>query len=93
MVERLAGAKGVAGGELCGGGGFGRIWGPGLRWLPVEAEGLGGSARSRGKGWWHWMDGGALLATNGAGGWRQPNWPETREKAFPRRWLAVVALE
>ena len=53
VVERLAGAKGVAGGELRGGGGFGRIWGFGLRWLPIEAERLGGSARSRGGGWKH----------------------------------------
>ena len=58
MVDRLAGAKGVAGGELRGGGGFGRIWGFGLRWFSVEAEGWGGSARSRGRGWEHWMDGG-----------------------------------
>ena len=36
----------------------GGIWGFALRWLPVEAEGLGGSARSRGNGWWCWMDGG-----------------------------------
>ena len=58
MVDRLAGAKGVAGGELRSGGGFGRIWGFGLRWLPSEFEVLGGSARSRGRGWWHWLDGG-----------------------------------
>ena len=57
MVEEVAVMEGVAGGELRGGGGFGRIWGTGLRWLPVEAEGLGGSARSRGRRWWHWRDG------------------------------------
>ena len=32
-------------------------WGLELRWLPVEDERLGGSARSRGGGWKHWRDG------------------------------------
>ena len=58
MIERVAGTKGVAGGELRGGGGFGRIWGFGLWWFPVEAERLGGSTRSRGGACKHWMDGG-----------------------------------
>ena len=49
--------EGVAGGELRGGDGFGWSWGPGLRWFSHAAEGLGGSARSRGRGWWHWRDG------------------------------------
>ena len=52
------GVKGVAGGELRDGRRFGNNWGFGLWWLPVEAEVLGGSARSRGNGWWCWMDGG-----------------------------------
>ena len=56
MVEEVAGMEGVAGGELCGGEGFRWIWGPGLWWFPDAAEGLGGSARSRGVGRWHWMD-------------------------------------
>ena len=58
MVDRLAGTKGVTGGELRDGGGFGRIWGFGLWWFSVEAEGLGGPARPSGVGWWHWTDGG-----------------------------------
>ena len=29
-----------------------------LRRFPSEFEVLGGSARSRGRGWWHWLDGG-----------------------------------
>ena len=35
----MAGVEGIAGGELRGGGGFGRIWGFGLRWFPVELRG------------------------------------------------------
>ena len=57
MVERLAGVKGVAGGELCGGRWLREDWGLGLQWLPVEFEVLGGSARPRGREWEHWMDG------------------------------------
>ena len=57
VVEGLAGTQGVAGGELRGGRRFGSNWGLVLRWFLVEAEGLGGSARSRGRGWWHWRDG------------------------------------
>ena len=49
MVARLVGTKGVAGGELRGGGGFGRIWGSGLRWFPVVFERLGSSAKSEAK--------------------------------------------
>ena len=56
MVERLAGANGVAGGELRGGVGFGRIWGFGLRWFPIKFERWGGSARSRRVEWRRWMD-------------------------------------
>ena len=48
LVARQVGTKGVASGELRGGGGFGRIWGFRLRWFPSEFEALGGSARSRG---------------------------------------------
>ena len=58
MVERLAGTEGVAGGELRGGRHLQEYWGFALWWLSVEAEGLGGSARSSGVGWWRWMDGG-----------------------------------
>ena len=50
--------EGVAGGELRGGRQLREVWGFGLRWFPDAAEGLGGSARSRGVGWWCWMDGG-----------------------------------
>ncbi|RCU25513.1 hypothetical protein DVA69_19150, partial [Acinetobacter baumannii] len=39
----------------------GEIWGFGLWWLSVEAEGLGGSARPSGVGWRRWMDGGGLV--------------------------------
>ena len=56
VVDKLAGMKGVTGGELCGGGGFGKIWGFGLRWFPSEFEALGGSARLRGVERWHQMD-------------------------------------
>jgi hypothetical protein len=58
VVARSAGVEGVAGGELCGGRRLGRIWGFELRWFLVAFEGLGSSARSRGRGWWHWMGGG-----------------------------------
>ena len=58
MVVRSPGVGGVAGGELRGGGGFGWFWGSGLRWFSSEFEVLGGSASSRGNGWWCWMDGG-----------------------------------
>ena len=58
MVEEVAGMEGVAGGELRGGRWLREIWGFGLRWLPSKFEVLGGSARSRGRGWWHWLDGG-----------------------------------
>jgi hypothetical protein len=58
VVARLAGVEGVTGGELRGGDGFGRDWGLGLWWLPIEAEVMGGSARSRGVGRWRWMGGG-----------------------------------
>ena len=54
----MVGVEGVAGGEPRGGDGFGHDWGFGLWWLPIMAEGLGGSARSRGVGWWRWLDGG-----------------------------------
>ena len=58
MVERVAGTKGVGGGELCGGRRLGRIWGFELWWFLVAFERLGGSVRSRGNGWWCWMNGG-----------------------------------
>ena len=48
--------EGVAGGELRGGRQLREVWGFGLRWFPDAAEGLGGSARSRGGGWKHWRD-------------------------------------
>jgi hypothetical protein len=54
VVARLVGVEGVAGSELRGGDGFGHDWGFGLWWLPIMAEGLGSSARSRGVGWWRW---------------------------------------
>ena len=60
MVERLAGVKGVAGGELRGGRRLRESWGFVLQWFPVEAEGLGGFARSRGTGRWLWMGWGGL---------------------------------
>ena len=40
----VADVDGVAGDELRGGDGFGRDWGSGLWWLPVEAEVMVGSA-------------------------------------------------
>ena len=57
MVVRLAGVEGVAGSELRGGRRLRESWGFTLRWFPSEFEVLGGSARSRGRGWWHWLDG------------------------------------
>ena len=56
LDNRLAGTKGVAGGELRGGGGFGRNWGFGIWWFLVAFERLGTSTRSRGVDWWYWMD-------------------------------------
>ena len=53
MVARLAWVKGVAGGELRGGGGFRWFGGFELRWSLVEFERLGGSMRSRGVVWWY----------------------------------------
>ena len=57
VVVGSSGVEGVAGGELRGGGGFVLFWGSGLRWFSSEFEVLGGSARPRGRGWWHWLDG------------------------------------
>ena len=56
MVERVAGTKGVAGGELRGGRWLLVDRGLELRWLPIGFERWGGSARSRVIGRWHWMD-------------------------------------
>ena len=53
MVERVAGTKGVAGGELCGGLQFREFWGSGLWCFSISAEGVGGSTRLRGEGWKH----------------------------------------
>ena len=50
----VADVDGVAGDELRGGDGFGHDWGSALRWLSVEAQGLGGSARWSGVVWWRW---------------------------------------
>ena len=58
VVKRLARTKGVADGELRGRRWLREDWSLELRWLPTGAEGWGGSARSRGRGWEHWMDGG-----------------------------------
>ena len=52
VVEGAVGVKGVAGGELRGGGGFGHDWGFGLWWLSIEAKRMGDSVRSRGVEWW-----------------------------------------
>ena len=49
--------EGVAGGELRGGRQLREVWGFGLRWFPDAAEGLGGSARLSGGGWWCYTDG------------------------------------
>ena len=57
MVASQVGTEGVAGDELRSARWLRVNWGFGLRWLPVEAEGLGGSARPRGVGWLCWMDG------------------------------------
>jgi hypothetical protein len=56
VVDRLAGMKGVTGGELRGGRRLREDWELELRWLPIGFERWGGSARSRGVGRWHWMD-------------------------------------
>ena len=83
MVARLAGVKGVAGGELHCGGGFGSDWGYELRWFPIVFGRLGGSAGSRGVEWWRWMGGGGP----GCDAWRwgvaaaEP--PEVGEDGFP----------
>ena len=58
MVDGVEGMEGVAGGELCGGRRLQESWGFALQWFPSEFEVLGGSARSRGRGWWYWLDGG-----------------------------------
>ena len=58
MLERVAGTKGVAGGELCGGRRLRVNWGFGLRWFPITYERLGSSARLRGVEWCRWMGGG-----------------------------------
>ena len=42
VVEGAVGVKGVVGGELRGGGGFGQDWGFGLWWLSIEAKSGGG---------------------------------------------------
>ena len=69
MVEEVAGMEGVAGGELRGGRQLREVWGFGLRWFPDAAEGLGGSAQSRGGGWWCYTDrGGLWLRLNGPQG-------------------------
>ena len=61
VVARLAGVEGVTGGELRGGGGFGRFWGLELRWFPIMPERWGGSARFRRVERWLQMDGGGSL--------------------------------
>ena len=79
MVARQVGTEGVAGGELRGGDGFGWIWGPGLWWFPNALEGLSGSARLRGRGWWHWEGKGAPATANLAEGRRRPKLPEAEK--------------
>ena len=71
--------EGVAGGELRGGRQLREVWGFGLRWFPDAAEGLGGSARSRGGGWWCYTDGGGGL-------WLRLNGPEGGGGCTGRRW-------
>ena len=58
VVARVAGGEGVTGGELRGGGGFGRFWGLELRWFSIVFERWGGSARFRGVERWLQADGG-----------------------------------
>ena len=93
MVARQVGTEGVAGGELRGGEGFGWIWGPVLWWFPDAAEGLGGSARSRGGGWWCYTRGGALVATEWTGERRRLHWSEMGKKTFLGRLRARGAPE
>ena len=56
MVEGVMGMEGVIGDELHGGRWLREFWGFGLRWLSIALEVMGGSARVRGEGWWHWLD-------------------------------------
>ena len=79
MVARKVGTEGVAGGELRGGDGFGWILGLGLWWFPNAFEGLSGSARLRGRGWWHWEGKGAPATANLAEGRRRPKLPEAEK--------------
>ena len=58
MVDWPTGTEGVAGGELRDGGSFGRDWGFVLWWVLIAFEGLGSSARSRGRRQWFWTGGG-----------------------------------
>ena len=92
MVEEVAGMEGVAGGELRGGRQLREVWGFGLRWFPDAAEGLGGSARSRGGGWWCYTRGGALVATEWTGGRRRLYWPKMGKKTLPGRLPAMGVL-
>ena len=93
MVDRLAGTNGVAGGELRGGGGVGRIWGFGLWWFLIVFERLGGSARPWGVERWCWKCGVDSVCDGRDRRGRRPNRPETMKKASRRRWLAMGALE
>ena len=52
VVAGSSEVEGVAGGELRGGRQLREVWGFGLRWFLDAAEGSGGSAWSRGGGWW-----------------------------------------
>ena len=79
MIARQVGTEGVAVGELRGGDGFGWIWGPGLWWFPNAFEGLSGSARLRGRGWWHREGKGAPATANLAEGRRRPKLPEAEK--------------
>ena len=56
VVEGLTGTKGVTGGELHDGRWLQEDWGLELRWLPIDFERWGGSARSRRVEWRRWMD-------------------------------------
>ena len=49
--------EGFAGGKLRGGRRLRENWDFALWWFPSEFEVLGGSARPRGRGWWHRLDG------------------------------------